>query len=94
MKSTLDRIWKSIQRPCFEFAQKSLYLRPELFNGIQIGTIRWNINISNTGTVQQIFRYLCMVRLHIIHYENRIAVQMRKQISFQKLLKPLYSRST
>ena len=39
MKSVLNRIWKSIQRPCFEFAQKSLYLRPELFNGIRIGTI-------------------------------------------------------
>ena len=24
-----------------------------------------------------------MVRFHIIHYEDRIAVQMRKQISFQ-----------
>ena len=44
MKSVLNRIWKSIQRPCFEFAQKSLYLRPELFNGIQIGTIRWKMH--------------------------------------------------
>ena len=28
-----------------------------------------------------------------IHYENRISVQMRQQISFQILLKPLYSCS-
>ena len=47
MKSVLNRIWKSIQRPCFEFAQKSLYLRPELFNGIQIGTIRWKISAND-----------------------------------------------
>ena len=33
-----------------------------------------------------------MVRFHIIHYENRIIVQMRQQISFQIPLKPLHSR--
>ena len=43
--------------------------------------------------VQQISHCLCMVRLHIIHYENRISVQMRQQISFQIPLKPLHSRS-
>lgn len=47
MESILNRIWKSIQRPCFEFAQKGLYLRPELFNGIQIGTIRWKISAND-----------------------------------------------
>lgn len=83
MDGVLDCAWKSIQHPCFEFAQKSLYLRPELFNGIQIGTIRLKINVSNTGTVQQLFHCLCMVRFHIIHYEDRIAIQMRKQIGFQ-----------
>ena len=94
MKGVLECVWKSIQRSCFEFAQEGLHFRPKLFNGIQVGTIQWKINVSNTRTVQQIFHCLCMVRLHIIHHENRTAVQMRQQISFQILLKLLYSRST
>ena len=81
MKSTLDCVRKSIQSLRLKFTQESLHFRPELFNGIQIRTIRRKINVSNTRAVQQIFHYLCMVRLHIIHYEDRIAVQMRKQIS-------------
>lgn len=47
MKSVLNCIWKSIQRPCFEFTQKSLYLRPEFFNGMQVRTIRWRIWSKN-----------------------------------------------
>lgn len=73
LNGVLDRVWKSIECPCFEFAQKCLYLRPELFNGIQVKTVRWKINASNTGAVQQVFHCLCMVRFHIIHYEDRIA---------------------
>ena len=94
MKGVLECVWKSIQCPCFEFAQKSFYLRPKFFNGIQIRTIRWKIDVSNPGAVQQIFYCLCMVRFHIVHHEDRIAIQMRQQISFQIPLKPLYSRST
>lgn len=92
VESILNRIWKSIQRPRLEFTKESLHLRPKFFIGIQIRTIRWKINVSNTGAVQQIFYCPCMVRFHIIHYENRIAVQMRQQISFQIPLKPLHSR--
>ena len=44
MKGVLECVWKSIQCPCFEFAQKSFYLRPKFFNGIQIRTIRWKID--------------------------------------------------
>ena len=82
MKGVLECVWKSIQCPCFEFAQKSFYLRPKFFNGIQIRTIRWKIDVSNPRAVQQIFYCLCMVRFHIVHHEDRIAIQMRKQISF------------
>ena len=74
VKSILNRIWKSIQRPRLEFTKESLHLRPKFFNGIQIRTIRWKIDVSNLRAVQQIFYCLCMVRLHIIHYENRISV--------------------
>ena len=44
LKGVLECVWKSIQCPCFEFAQKSFYLRPKFFNGIQIRTIRWKID--------------------------------------------------
>ena len=61
LKSTLYRVRKSIQGPCLEFTKESLHLRPELFNRIQIRTIRWKIDVSNTGAVQQISHCLCMV---------------------------------
>ena len=80
VESILNRIWKSIQRPRLEFTKERLHLRPELFNGIQIRTIRWKIDVSNLRAVQQIFYCLCMVRLHIIHHEDRIAVQMGQQL--------------
>lgn len=81
----LDRIRKSIQSPHLEFKQESLHLRPELFNGIQVRTIRWKVNVSNSRTVQQIFYCLCMVRLHIIHHKDRIAVKLRQQNILQKV---------
>ena len=60
MKSILNRIWKSIQRPRLEFTQESLHLRPKFFNRIQIRTIRWKIDVSNPPAVQQIFYCLCI----------------------------------
>ena len=57
-------------------------------------TIRRKINVSNTGTVQQFFYRLCMVRLHIIHCEDRIIVQMRRQNILQILSEMVYCRST
>ena len=90
----LDRVRKSIQSPRFEFMKESLHLRPELFNGIQVRTIRWKVNVSNTRTVQQIFYCLCMVRLHIIHHKDRIAVQLRQQNILQILFEIFYNRST
>ena len=78
----LDCVRKSIQSPHLEFKQESLHLRPELFNGLQVRTIRWKVNVSNTRTVQQIFYCLCMVRLHII---NRISVQLRQLNILQKV---------
>ena len=61
MKSILNRIWKSIQRPRLEFTKERLHRRPELFNRIQIRTIWWKINVSNTGAVQQISHCPCRV---------------------------------
>ena len=53
-KGTLNRIWKVLQGSGFEFAQKSLHLRPEFFNGIQVRTIRRKKKVSNAGTLQQL----------------------------------------
>ena len=80
VESILNRIWKGIQRPRLEFTKESLHLRPKFFNGIQIRTIRWKIDVSNLRAVQQFFYCLCMVRLHIIHYENRISVQIFSKV--------------
>ena len=85
LKSTLYRVRKSIQGPCLEFTKERLHRRPELFNRIQIRTIWWKINVSNTGAVQQISHCLCMVRLHIIHHKDRIAVKLRQQNILQKV---------
>ena len=73
MKGVLECVWKSIQCPCFEFAQKSFYLRPKFFNGIQIRTIRWKMSSSSRGwnwngigrrmMQENEFRYNTMYRL-------------------------------
>ena len=97
VESILNRIWKSIQRPRLEFTKESLHLRPELFNRIQIRTIWWKINVSNLRAVQQIFYCLCMVRLHIIHYENRVSVIslfLKSQSTSAVLLKIAINYST
>ena len=49
--------------------------------------------IGNGGPLQRTARSIREQDRHRVHYENRISVQMRQQISFQIPLKPLHSRS-
>ena len=65
MKNTLDHFRKILRSPRLEFSQESLHLRTEFFNKVQVRSTR---EVTNS-----------MVRLHIIHHEDRIAVQMRQQ---------------
>ena len=88
-KSEYDIILMDIQMKHMDGMQAAMRIRDMDKNVIII----FITNVSNTRAVQQISHCLCMVRLHMIHYENRISVQMRQQISFQIPLKPLHSCS-
>ena len=58
---------------------------------------RWKIDVSNLRAVQQIFYCLCMVQLHIIHYENRVSVIslfLKSQSTSAVLLKIAINYST
>lgn len=74
----------------FEFAQKCLHLRPEIFNGIQVRAIRRKKNIPDLCFLQQLLYRFGMVCLHIIHHKHRIRVQIRQQVILQVLFEFLY----
>ena len=71
------------------FTQNAFELGPEHFDGVEIGTVRRQIEQRNARRAEDLFDLIDMIRAHVVHDDNISRTQPGNQLILEEAYEPL-----